>query len=326
MVPKTLTTDSIKLLSVPFCARYFGDRQTFLNLICYPIKSHCLWRAQANWFFRKINFSSQFDQTPLVRQVDVDSVSKEPVISILRTKLSVRWHSLNGLATALFVLSYPLTLVAQTPIAFANGNCPECNIEWAKSATPELLTAMFDAGASPNGVNPAGSRLAFLIAMYNPDPDTLETFFIEADQRKTSMTTEIELLGSYADTLIHAAARNAQSNMVRWVLAQGFDPNVRDSSDRTPLHAAAAYSDNAESIAVLIKAGADPNAVDGLGWTPLHNAAMSATNLNVIRQLLDLGADPSFKSGMGLSASDVAMRQGRRDAFDLLSTLGGTNP
>ena len=67
----------------------------------------------------------------------------------------------------------------------------------------------------------------------------------------------------------------------------------------TPLHAAAASTDNPAVIAALIDRGANPNARGGTGWTPLHLAALSNGNPAVITTLMERGADPKARDGEG---------------------------
>lgn len=81
-----------------------------------------------------------------------------------------------------------------------------------------------------------------------------------------------------------AAAKCADAshvNVLRWLLAAGAAPDVRDAQDRTPLHAACARLD-APAAAVLLAAGADATALDAAGaapheCVPVVNGAAAAT-------------------------------------------------
>ena len=64
------------------------------------------------------------------------------------------------------------------------------------------------------------------------------------------------------------AVKNRDVEMVRVILAQGIDPDVRDSKGRTPLMLAA-YLGYPDIARILLEKGADVNAKDNKGRTPL---------------------------------------------------------
>ena len=76
-------------------------------------------------------------------------------------------------------------------------------------------------------------------------------------------------------------------------LRAGADLNARGLYGRSPLHAAAAASDNPAVITALLKAGAGVNARDEFGETPLHYAAQYGKNPTIITLFLASGADPN---------------------------------
>lgn len=60
------------------------------------------------------------------------------------------------------------------------------------------------------------------------------------------------------------------------LLSEGFEVNVRDAINNTPLHYAIKINKNGSHIKfieLLLKNGADPNARDNLGFSPLHYLA-----------------------------------------------------
>ena len=102
---------------------------------------------------------------------------------------------------------------------------------------------------------------------------------------------------------------NTDEEQVRAVLEQGADIMAVDEFGRTPLHLAAAYSDNPAAIGVLLEGGANIRATTGYGATPLHLAAAHSFHDAIIDSLLaqqaDVGArvdlpdDPIFWANMG---------------------------
>lgn len=67
--------------------------------------------------------------------------------------------------------------------------------------------------------------------------------------------------------LIHLAALYGAFDTLRWLLAQGANPNARTHRGYTPV-VLAAFAGHADSMALLVSKGADPNSRDpGVGTT-----------------------------------------------------------
>ena len=80
-------------------------------------------------------------------------------------------------------------------------------------------------------------------------------------------------------------------------LLQSFmEPGENDKLGWSPLHRAAANSDDPAIIHGLIAAGGDLNARDDRGWTPLHEAAYRNENLPILAALIEAGADPNARN------------------------------
>ena len=101
--------------------------------------------------------------------------------------------------------------------------------------------------------------------------------------------------------------RTADPARVGECLAAGYSVHDRLGLLRTVLHMAAAFSDDAEVIAVLVEAGADLAAsFPPLNRTPLHTAARYNRNPEIARVLLRYGADVNAVNGLGRTPLHLA--------------------
>ena len=88
-------------------------------------------------------------------------------------------------------------------------------------------------------------------------------FLIRRLSRKRARDKTIE-----GDSPLHEAAREGRTETVDAFLADGADPNAKDSSGDTPLHKAAREG-YTETVDALLKAdGANPNAQNEFGSHP----------------------------------------------------------
>ncbi len=128
-------------------------------------------------------------------------------------------------------------------------------------------------------------------------------------------------------TVLYLAARYNRSQILRELLAAGFDPDARNLPDRTamdselfqmlpnstltafrfnevgraPLHEAARIG-GTNSVRVLLAAGATVDASDWNGATPLSYAKSE----RIKQLLLKAGADPSITGSVGVTSSSSA--------------------
>jgi hypothetical protein len=87
----------------------------------------------------------------------------------------------------------------------------------------------------------------------------------------------------------------------------------------TPIYWAA-YGGHQAAVGFLCQHGADPN--DGnksAKSTPLHCATWNG-HADVVRELMLRGANPNLKNGDGLTPLDAALRDGRSDTYEALTT------
>ena len=92
-------------------------------------------------------------------------------------------------------------------------------------------------------------------------------------------------------TAVHLAALMQETPILRLLLQEGGDPNIRNETGNTPLFMA----ETGDDVRALVEAGADANARNELGSTPLFSAASG----DVIRALVEAGAKVNARDGFG---------------------------
>jgi ankyrin repeat protein len=123
-----------------------------------------------------------------------------------------------------------------------------------------------------------------------------------------------------ASATVAAAAREADIDEVRKLIAAGSDVNAPDSDGTSPLLWAAHQADS-ELVSLLLEAGADPNAANAFGVTPLLEAARVG-DAATIAELLDGGADIAGATRDGETPLMAAARAGSASAVTLLAERG----
>ena len=105
---------------------------------------------------------------------------------------------------------------------------------------------------------------------------------------KNNKVTEVELnelskgLAEKKSNLLHTAIEKNRTDLVKYFLDKGIDPNTADSNGETPLMLAS----NLDIFKALLDAGAKVNAVDSNGDTALHEACRSYNNKEKVKLLL----------------------------------------
>lgn len=110
-----------------------------------------------------------------------------------------------------------------------------------------------------------------------------------------------------ANGLLKSVEDNNQ-NAIQVFLSCGFDLEVRDDRNWTPLMVAA-FNGNLESALLLIKAGARISTQDKNGYTTLHWAAYNG-HIDMVKMLVDKGAEPNMPSQYGWTALMQAAARG----------------
>ncbi|MEC7263398.1 MAG: ankyrin repeat domain-containing protein [Bacteroidota bacterium] len=193
--------------------------------------------------------------------------------------------------------------------------------------TPEVLDLQDESGTS-----------GLLVIAYAGMPEVLETAinlkpsfsFHEAivcgllEQVQNMLAKNPGLINQYANdgfTPVSLAVFFDKSEMAKWLLDQGADPNLQatNPSKVNALHAAVAKN-NVELCKLLIAKGADVNAPQMQRVTPLHSAAHRG-NLEMVTLLVENGAQINQKMENGDTALSIAQRDGHADVISYLEKL-----
>eukprot|EP00795_Rhopilema_esculentum_P002480 gene2480-18142_t len=120
----------------------------------------------------------------------------------------------------------------------------------------------------------------------------------------------------YGQTALHAAARDWNIDVAKYLLDNGALLDKGDKHGRTPLHLAAAV-DHHEMIRFLVLNGANIDEKSVEGQTPLHFACKNDA-VNSIKTLLSLGAQINLRDNKLRTPLFVAAESGRAHAATAL--------
>jgi len=116
------------------------------------------------------------------------------------------------------------------------------------------------------------------------------------------------------ETALHIVVKRGDMTYLRFLLAKGADPNMKDEKGTTPL-LLAATAGATEMIQLLLAQGANVNLGNSSGETPLIRA-VQGRDLATARVLLTAGADPDQPDLLaGKSARDYATDDARSPAM-----------
>ena len=95
---------------------------------------------------------------------------------------------------------------------------------------------------------------------------------------------------------LHKAAHDGDVAAIGRLLADGADPEARDTNRRTPAHVAA-FASHEDAVAALAKGGADVNALDAELYDMVTIAAV-ADDLAMLKAALAAGNDPGLTTSV----------------------------
>lgn len=114
------------------------------------------------------------------------------------------------------------------------------------------------------------------------------------------------------------AARTGRTDVIRELVREGADPDLRDQGPNgwTPLHHAV-HKGQLEAVRTLLAAGADPNGRSANRLTPLMLASAQGEP-EIVAELLKAGADPRLRGPIRWTALEQAVANGHPAVVDVL--------
>ena len=123
-------------------------------------------------------------------------------------------------------------------------------------------------------------------------------------------------------SLLHWAAMQNNTHLIHTLIQAGLNPNINNTSGKTPLMSAAQNANN-EAIEDLLKLGADINQQDSIGFTALHYSVLGYKDSpETIKLLLKNHANINHTSNDGVTALMLAAFYGLAESVKLLLQNG----
>ncbi len=136
-------------------------------------------------------------------------------------------------------------------------------------------------------------------------------------QASTAIVSEENAIDALGKAMLHLAALEGKSEIVKLLLAAKADVNIKGASrGDTPLHLGA-WKGHSEVVKLLIEAGADVNAKNNRDWTALH-AAANERHAEAARLLIEAEANVNVKNDDGCTALQIAACKGCAEVIMLL--------
>ena len=182
----------------------------------------------------------------------------------------------------------------------------------------ETVRLLLQKGARPNadnGVEVRYNATALFHAVAAGDIESAGTL-LDAGAR---MSDKTNVIGVFKVTPFFFSILGGNSNLVKYLVTRGADPNELDD-DRISVLQWATLNNHVEVLDLLLAGGAKVNHVDNYGMTPLlYAASVYYGDTEIMRKLVAAGADLSVKNKQGQSPVELARSYGHQSMADLLA-------
>lgn len=229
------------------------------------------------------NFRNAHGYTPLIHAVYGQRQTRQEIVSVLLNVGAnpniITKYGESPLRTALYFSDFDtlrIILDAGADIGILDWNPLMRAIAFG---TLDEVQAELQRGAYPNG-------------KYQRDMTPWRLGLLVGDVEKAEKLVAFGADFNPTDLLV--AVHKDNPEIVRWLLDNGTDVNVRDEHGRSALSEAAGWGATA-CVKLLIEAGADAHAADHTSTQPISEASTP----EIVRMLVEAGADINFISGEG---------------------------
>lgn len=183
-----------------------------------------------------------------------------------------------------------------------------------------LLSTMALSTAPPAIAQQQSQRYKFLEAVRKGDGNAVIAMLDQPGQ--TIVNTRDVTTGEGA---VHIVVKRGDAAYLRYLLAKGADPNLRDGNGDTPMMLAV-QAGQPDLIQILATSKANANLGNSGGETPLIRA-VQRRDLELVRAVLAAGGNPDQTDNIaGMSARDYAKRDTRSPAILKILEENPTKP
>ncbi len=186
-----------------------------------------------------------------------------------------------------------------------------CKDRSPTDSTEEIVKILLDAGADPNR-QLRNKSTPFLLALDSGNTKAARVILERG-------AADLASLATVDVPPLFVAATKGRAEICKLLIEAGCDVNLKttDGDEYTPLHNAAGYGSNKETIMVLLSAGADIEAQNYDGRRPLHMACFKG-QVVCARELINSGADIESKDDSSWTPLHFAARYGHIEVVRLL--------
>jgi len=133
--------------------------------------------------------------------------------------------------------------------------------------------------------------------------------------------TPINAQDKYNETTLHNACSTGHVDVVKLLLENGADIELRNNGGLTPLHIACFTGGNVEIVKILLAKGSSIIALDNERRNPLHIACYRSNNIDTIRILLENGTDLTIKDIYGKVPTDYVINEEKSQIEEIVELI-----